>query len=249
MKYIYEIFIFIETLFLILSLFHLVNDIAFLLIFLSLIFLLALSSRSLSYLFFNKNDKKTFSFIVIDFIIKTLSLLLCPIIYFKPKLVLGILNATFILILIFLLFVLKDKLIINLTLPSLKPNVNSLKLSTIVLFGYISYLGSIALIWFPDYTDMSTIYIFFAPLILAITNFIVLYNKLIMNYIDKAKSKRYKILWTILYFLDISFFCFVKYILHIETPLSIFTIIGLLIMLPYINSCVKIIRNQIKNSE
>lgn len=245
MKYIYGIFILLETAFIILCLTHVIIDLVFIFIFLGLMFLLALSSRSLSYLYYNKDDKITYSLIVIDFIIKVLSVLLCPIIFFNLKKLFIIINIIFILIMLILFLVIKKKIVINVSLPSLTPDKNSIKLSITIIIGYFSYLGSIVLIWFPNYTNIQSIYIFIIPLIITITTFIIFYTKLIKNYIDKKKSRKYIIIWTVLYFLDLSFFCLVKYVLSIETIISFFTVIGLMIMLPYYNSCAKIIRNQI----
>ncbi|MDR1905439.1 MAG: hypothetical protein LBQ27_00785 [Clostridiales bacterium] len=206
--------------------------------YLGLMFLLALSSRTLSYCYHRKSDKKNIALISIDFIFRIIVMMLIPMIFFyKNWFVLGVICGLSIVSLLCVILT-NGKLIVGVTITKLAMGDGDIKLSRIVLINWAVYVATVSLVFFPDYTKPIN-FIFCIPLFVGIFIFLRGIRSLI-SYIEKEKKKEKMIAWILSYIFSLAFFLGVRYILHVETPISIFTIIGMLIMLPYFNAAAKI---------
>ena len=142
----------------------------FIFTYLGLIFLLALSSRSLSYIFYNNNRKIAFV-VIIDFIGKILIISLLPVYYFSVNIIIFIISTIVLFILIICCLSTRKELIVNITLPSVDLSKSGRKLSIISLTNFFLYVLTISFFWFPDYT-ISNNYYFIIPLVISLIGLI-----------------------------------------------------------------------------
>ena len=200
--------------------------------------IMAIDSRSLNYLYYNPKMYGKQIVIVADFVLKAIVSILLVVFYFINSLaVFAVVNALAV-IEGCLFFVeikwFKDNLVFASPPQTKEMHVNMQN----ILITYIAYLISACTIYFPDF-NQSLNWLWFIVVDAGVIVYVIDMRKLV-------NGKLRKIIYFALMLLSLSWFLVIKYCFDVDSPISIFFFIGLLLMLPYYIYISKLIRNNTK---
>lgn len=125
-----------------------------------------------------------------------------------------------------------------------EPTEENVKTTISVMAAYSAYLGGVCFIYFPDFS-IARQWCFVIPLALCFFAFARMNFRLIR---PPRKNTRLAV-YCLLYWLSLTWFAVTRYVFAVTTPISLFTLIGLIIMLPYFIYSSRIIKSCIKNDE
>lgn len=206
--------------------------------FLTGLFLSAMDSRSLNYIYYHPKKSKEKLIVISNFILKLVGLVLLFLYFFYQDgwLFVGIFIIAAMEIGIY--FMVRKWLYSDVTFRDPPLNDEEKNLRRDIALSYCSYLITVCLIFFPNYKNVIYWY-FMIPTTIAIIAWMKFTKKILTN----NESNKY-LTYTILFFLSLISFVVTKYVLGVESPISIPVLISLLIMLPYFSQLAKFMRKK-----
>jgi hypothetical protein len=224
-----------------------VLGVVFVFAYLGLMLLLALSSRALTFVHDDKKAIAVYMWIVGDFVCKSVGLVLVFLAFALSSVVLIMVGFALSAVLAVTCMVTWGKAVIGDTIPQLGTTAEDVKLGSTGVTNFAFYIGSVVFLTFPDYTKSFSV-VFAVLFVAACVAFLCGAYKFTDNYIASEKRKKSKIVFTVCFFASMGIFAFVRYVMLIESPMNIFTIIAATVMLPYFNAVARVIQGEARKN-